>query len=104
MVLRKAGHAVSTTANGAEAYAALQRSDRRRDEAVTELAQMRYSGVAVGLAGVAMAAYLAWSQWERVALAYSTPLGVVVGLVVLAALCLPIVGDLLLARVDDSDY
>ncbi|NTU86319.1 MAG: hypothetical protein HGA45_44490 [Chloroflexales bacterium] len=86
------------------AYAALQRSDRRRDEAVTELAQMRYSGMAVGLAGVAMAAYLAWSQWERVVLAYSTPLGSAVGIVVVAALALPIVGGLLLARVEDSDY
>jgi Flp pilus assembly protein TadB len=86
------------------AYAALQRSDRRRDEAATELAQMRYSGVAVGLAGVAMAAYLAWSQWERVAVAYGAPLGVVVGPVVVAALCLPVAGGVLLARVEDSDY
>lgn len=86
------------------AYAALQRSDRRRDEAVTELAQMRYSGVAVGLAGVAMAAYLAWSQWERAALAYSSPLGLAVGAVVVVALALPIAGGVILARVDDSDY
>lgn len=86
------------------AYAALQRSDRRRDEAVTELAQMRYSGMAVGLAGVTMAAYLTWSQWERVLLAYSTPLGVVVGVVVVIALGLPVAGGLLLARVEDSDY
>jgi hypothetical protein len=86
------------------AYAALQRSDRRRDEALTELAQMRYSGIAVGLAGAAMAAYLVWSQWERVLLAYSTPLGLVVGPVVLASLALPIIGGLLLARVEDTDY
>lgn len=86
------------------AYAALQRSDRRRDEAVTELAQMRYSGLAVGLAGVAMASYLCWSQWERVAAAYSTPLGLAVGGVVVASLGLPIAGGLLLARVEDSDY
>jgi len=86
------------------AYAALQRSDRRRDEAVTELAQMRYSGMAVGLAGVAMAVYLTWSQWSRVVFAYSTPLGAVVGVVVLAALALPIIGGMLLARVEDSDY
>jgi hypothetical protein len=86
------------------AYGALQASDRRRDEAATELAQVRYSGVAVGLAGVAMAAYLAWSQWERVLLAYSSPLGAVVGLLVLAALTMPIAGGVLLARVDDTDY
>ncbi len=86
------------------AYGALQRSERRRDETVTELAQMRYSGVAVGLAGVVMACYLAWSQWDRVLLAYSTPLGLVVGLVVLLSLCLPVGGGVLLARVDDLDY
>ncbi|HMQ31447.1 MAG TPA: type II secretion system F family protein [Chloroflexaceae bacterium] len=86
------------------AYGALQRSERRRDEAVTELAQMRYSGLAVGLAGVAMACYLAWSQWERVLLAYSTPLGLVVGPLVLLSLCLPVAGGALLARVADLDY
>jgi hypothetical protein len=86
------------------AYAALQASDRRRDEAATELAQVRYSGVAVGLAGVGMAVYLTWSQWERVVLAYSSPLGAVVGLLVLAALTMPIAGGVLLARVDDTDY
>ncbi len=86
------------------AYLALQRSERRRDEAVTELAQMRYSGMAVGLAGVAMAAYLTWSQWERVWLAYSTPLGTVVGAFVLVSLALPIIGGMLLTRVEDNDY
>jgi hypothetical protein len=86
------------------AYAALQASDRRRDEASTELAQMRYSGVAVGLAGLAMAAYLGATQWERVVAAYSTPLGAVVGSVVALALALPIVGGVLLARADDVDY
>jgi len=86
------------------AYTALQASDRRRDEATTELAQVRYSGVAVGMAGVSMALYLAWAQWERVLLAYSSPLGTVVGLIVLAALLMPIAGGVLLARVDDTDY
>jgi len=86
------------------AYAALQAAERRRDEVATELAQVRYSGLAVGMAGIGMAAYLAWSQWERVVAAYSTPLGALVGLLVLGALCLPIAGGLLLARVDDIDY
>lgn len=86
------------------AYTALQASDRRRDEAATELAQVRYSGVAVGMAGVGMALYLVWSQWERVVLAYSTSLGAVVGTVVVLALLMPIVGGVLLARVDDADY
>ncbi|MEI7643435.1 MAG: hypothetical protein WCJ55_03910 [Chloroflexales bacterium] len=86
------------------AYAAIQASDRRREEANTELAQMRYSGMAVGLAGIAMAAYLTLTQWERVVAAYRTPLGAVVGAVVIAALALPIIGGLLLARAADVDY
>jgi Flp pilus assembly protein TadB len=86
------------------AYAAIQASDRRREEAVTELAQMRYSGMAVGMAGIAMAAYLTLTQWERVVAAYSTPLGAAVGAVVIASLALPIIGGLLLARADDVDY
>lgn len=88
----------------AAAYAALQASDRRREEAVTELAQMRYSGVAVGLAGAVMAAYLLWSQWERVVLAYGSPLGAIVGPLVLLALLLPIAGGVLLSQVEDIDY
>lgn len=88
----------------AAAYEALQASDRRREEAVTELAQMRYSGVAVGLAGLVMALYLVWTQWDRVVIAYSSPLGVVVAVVVSGALLLPVVGGVLLARADDIDY
>jgi Flp pilus assembly protein TadB len=86
------------------AYDALQSSDRRREEAVTELAQMRYSGLAVGMAGLVMALYLAWTQWDRVTVAYATPLGVVVGVIVVFALLLPIGGGIVLARADDVDY
>lgn len=86
------------------AYEALQASDRRQEEAVTELAQMRYSGMAVGLAGLVMALYLVWTQWERVVVAYSSPLGLIIGPVVVGALLLPIVGGELLARADDVDY
>ncbi len=88
----------------AAAYEALQASDRRRDEAVTELAQVRYSGLAVGLAGLLMALYLTVTQWERVVIAYSTLLGMVVGVLVLIALFLPIVGGFVLAQVSDVDY
>jgi len=86
------------------AYEALQAIERRRDEVATELAQVRYSGVAVGLAGIGMALYLVWSQWERVVQAYSTPAGVLVGPLVIGALGLPIVGGVLLARFEDVDY
>lgn len=86
------------------AYDALQASDRRREEALTELAQMRYSGMAVGLAGLVMALYLTWTQWARVIVAYSSPLGIAVAVVVVAALLMPIVGGLLLAQADDVDY
>jgi hypothetical protein len=100
-----AGQPQEVIARRAEAaYAALQASERRRDEAATELAQVRYSGIAVGLAGVTMALYLGWAQWERAAAAYSTPLGAAVGAVVLAALALPVAGAMLLSQVEDTDY
>lgn len=88
----------------ATAYDALQASDRRREEAVTELAQMRYSGIAVGLAGLVMALYLFWTQWDRVVVAYSSALGAVVAGVVGFSLLLPVFGGVLLARADDIDY
>ncbi|MCX7789975.1 MAG: hypothetical protein N2378_04980, partial [Chloroflexaceae bacterium] len=86
------------------AYEALQAIERRRDEVATELAQVRYSGVAVGLAGIGMALYLVWSQWERVVQAYATPTGMLVGPLVIGALVLPIIGGVLLARFEDIDY
>lgn len=86
------------------AYHALQASDRRREEAVTELAQMRYSGIAIGLAGALMACYLAATQWERVVSAYSSPLGPLAAALVVSALALPLVGGYLLARADDLEY
>lgn len=86
------------------AYEALQAMERRRDEVATELAQVRYSGIAVGLAGIGMALYLVWSQWERVVQAYSTPAGMLMAPLVLGALGLPIIGGVLLARFEDLDY
>jgi hypothetical protein len=86
------------------AYEALQNSDRRREEAVTELAQMRYSGLAVGLAGLVMACYLFWTQWDRVVVAYSSTLGMIVAAFVGASLMLPVAGGVLLARAEDIDY
>jgi Flp pilus assembly protein TadB len=88
----------------AAAYEALQASDRRRDEALTELAQVRYSGLAVGLAGILMALYLTVTHWERVLIAYATPLGALVGVLVLTSLLLPIGGGMVLAQVNDVDY
>ena len=88
----------------AAAYEALQASERRRQEALTELAQMRYSGLAVGGAGVIMELYLAGTQWDRVVVAYTSPFGIVAAPVVIGALILPIVGGLLLSRADDVEY
>ena len=83
---------------------AIQVSDRRREEALTELSQMRYSGWAVGLAGIGLAAYLSWSQWGQVVIAYSSPEGMLFGLLVIVSLALPIVGGALLSRAEDVDY
>jgi hypothetical protein len=86
------------------AYAALLAAEQRRSQAATELAQMRYSGIAIGLAGMGMAAYLALTQWQRFTLAYQGPLGLVAGLVVGTVLLAPFVGGFLLARADELDY
>jgi Flp pilus assembly protein TadB len=83
---------------------ALYAAEQRRSAAATELAQMRYSGVAIGLAGLGMAGYLALTQAERVALAYSGPLGVAAGCAVALALAAPLVAGQVLARADDVDY
>ncbi len=83
---------------------ALHAAARRKSAAATELAQMKYSGLAVGLAGVAMAAYLALTQWERMAVAYRGDLGLLVGAIVIAALLAPLLGGVLLARIEDLDY
>jgi len=86
------------------AYRALHAAEQRRSAAATELAQMRYSGIAIGLAGIGMAAYLACTQWQRFQAAYTGPLGIIAGPIVGMVLVAPIVGGLLLARADDVDY
>lgn len=83
---------------------ALYDSDRRQSAAATELAQMRYSGAAVGLAGLFMVGYLGVTQSERFLTAYRGWLGVIVGVIVGSALLAPLIGGLLLARSDDLDY
>ena len=86
------------------AYTALHAAEQRRSQASTELSQMRYSGIAIGLAGVGMAAYLALTQWKRFTLAYQGPLGLAVGMVVGSVLIAPFIGGYLLSRSDDLDY
>jgi hypothetical protein len=86
------------------AYTALHAAEQRRSQASTELSQMRYSGIAIGLAGIGMAAYLALTQWKRFTLAYQGPLGLVVGIVVGAVLIAPFIGGFLLSRADELDY
>jgi hypothetical protein len=83
---------------------ALFAAERRRSAAATELAHMRYSGVAIGLAGLAMFIYLALTQSERMARAYQGPLGLPAGIAVAAALAAPFVAGVLLARTDDVEY
>jgi len=83
---------------------ALHDSDRRRSAAATELAQMRYSGMAVGLAGLFLTAYLAVTQSDRFLDAYRSPIGIFAALIVGSALMAPFVGGVWLARADDVDY
>lgn len=86
------------------AYFALNAAKQRESAARTQLSQMMYSGLAIGGAGVFMAVYLGLTQWERVVLAYSGPLGLLVGILVVLALAAPIVGGVVLSRADDIDY
>ena len=86
------------------AYTALHAAEQRRSQTTTELSQMRYSGLAIGGAGLFLAAYLALTQWERFSLAYTGPLGLIVGPIVGLALFTPLVGGFLLSQADDLDY
>ena len=86
------------------AYTALHAAEQRRSQASTELSQMRYSGIAIGCAGLFMALYLALTQWKRFTLAYQGPIGLVVGLIVSTVLLAPFVGGFLLSRADELDY
>lgn len=86
------------------AYTALHSAELRRSQASTELSQMRYSGMAIGGAGLFMAVYLALTQWQRFVAAYTGPLGLVVGAVMGVVLIAPFVGGFLLSRAEDLDY
>jgi hypothetical protein len=86
------------------AYAALHAAEQRRSQASTELSQMRYSGMAIGGAGLFMAGYLALTQWQRFVAAYTGPLGLVVGSIMAVVLLAPFVGGFLLSRADELDY
>jgi Flp pilus assembly protein TadB len=86
------------------AYTALHAAEQRRSQASTELSQMRYSGIAIGCAGVFMALYLALTQWKRFTLAYQGPIGLIAGLIVGTVLLAPFIGGFLLSRADELDY
>jgi Flp pilus assembly protein TadB len=86
------------------AYTALHAAEQRRSQASTELSQMRYSGMAIGGAGLFMASYLALTQWERVVKAYTGPLGLIAGCIVGAVLIAPFIGGFLLSQAEDLDY
>jgi hypothetical protein len=86
------------------AYAALQTAEQRRSAANTELSQMRYSGIAISLAGLTMALYLIITQQARFAVAYQGFVGTLVGAVVVTALLAPLVGGYLLSQANDLDY
>jgi len=86
------------------AYTALHAAEQRRSQASTELSQMRYSGIAIGCAGLFMALYLALTQWKRFTLAYQGPIGLIAGLIVGTVLLAPFIGGFLLSRAEELDY
>ncbi len=65
---------------------------------------MRYSGIAIGCAGLFMALYLALTQWPRFVAAYTGPLGPIAGSIVGAVLAAPFIGGFLLARAEELEY
>lgn len=83
---------------------ALYEADRQRSAALTELAQMRASGVLVGCVTCGLSLFLMATQAERVRAAYSSPLGIPMALLVAVAIAAPLIGGILLARIDDVDY
>lgn len=86
------------------AASALYAAEQRRSAAATELAQMRYSGIAIGLAGAGMSAFLWLTQPDRFAQAYGGPFGAVAAALLITALLAPIAGGMLLAQIDDIEY
>lgn len=92
------------SARVAAAYSALQSGEQRRSKAATALAQVRYGGMAIGGSGLFISVYLFFQTQERFIAAYSGPLGIIVGPIMVLALSAPIVGGLLLSQADDIDY
>jgi Flp pilus assembly protein TadB len=88
----------------AAAYTALKAAQQRRSKAQTELAQMKYSGVAISLAGSGMVLYLGLTQAERFQHAFRGVIGSIVGGIILLALLAPLVGGWVMAQVDLMDY
>ena len=86
------------------AAGALYAAEQRQSAAQTQLAQMKYSGIAIGLAGIVLTVYLILTQWERVSAAYGSSVGVFVAPIIAAALATPIVGGVLLSQTEDVDY
>lgn len=86
------------------AYFALNAAKQRESAAQTQLAQMFYSGLAIGGAGIFMALYLAFTQWSRFIAAYSGPLGLVAGVFVSVSLAAPVIGGFVLSQAEDIDY
>lgn len=86
------------------AHGALQAAQRRRSTAITALSQMRNTGVVLFLVALTTSGYLVAVQQERVARAFDGDVGLLVGLVIAAAILAPLIGGHFLAQVDDLDY
>jgi hypothetical protein len=71
---------------------------------MTELSQMRYSGIVVTMAGMAMVVYLIATQADRVARAYAGPGGTLIGVIMVLVLLAPTALGFWMARTDDATY
>jgi hypothetical protein len=82
----------------------LQTSERRASEIKGELAQIKYSGIVVGLVAIGITVYLSLVQLERFIIAYTTPWGIlIVAPIIILAISAPIIGGWMLSQVEDVE-
>lgn len=82
---------------------ALFQSEQRQHAAKTELSHMFYTGITLAAAGTLMTLALMILLWDRFVQAYTSPLGVLMGCVVVTALASPVVLGWWFSQVEDME-
>lgn len=79
-------------------------SEQRRQAVQTDMAHMLYTGIALACTGIGMSLILCFLLWERVVEAYTSPLGMIAAVIVVASLALPLALGWRYSQVDDLEY